>query len=162
MIKSRAGKILEVLDLDLQSKAIEEFGTTYIWSEAGFMFPDGVCLDLSGRIEGGGGMRAYDHRVVNSLVSDTVYNKYSSGDRTSIMYEFCVLTGAIRIKPECPGILTFVMPTRQQFRALKEMWPGVVYVDADDKLNGRIDSSKFYDISQLEDWLCEIYEDKIK
>ena len=55
----------------MEQKAIEYFGTTTDYREAGYVLADGTMLDLSGKNQGGpAGQRVLDHRELGFIVQD--------------------------------------------------------------------------------------------
>ncbi len=97
-------------------KAVEFFGTTDNWREAGYLLPDGSLLDFSGACLGGSGCgkRLLDHREI--------FDVFDQGG-TAGMLKFMAL-GAIRISCS-PGELGFSMidtvrPTKIQLEKLVE------------------------------------------
>ena len=98
---------------DVESQVKEKYGSTYRWSETGYILKDGTRLDLSGRNEGApGGYRAVDHR--------DIFSSYEDIDGTEAMIEF-MGRGNIRVSPEYPGINLQVEPTEEQYRQIGEM-----------------------------------------
>lgn len=103
--------------MSLTEKAINHFGTTYNFDEAGYIFPDGQLLDLSGKNKGGsGGYRAYDHRNISIIMDDL---KDSPSEN---MRDFMIETGAIRFSKHDDYAL-FDMekwPSREQLNIIKD------------------------------------------
>jgi hypothetical protein len=76
----------------LLDDAIEYFGTTYDFNEAGYILPDGKLLDLSEKKRGAeGGQRTEDHRAVSRFIEEPTETL------TDAMDLFMKRTGAIRI-----------------------------------------------------------------
>ena len=65
-------KVKDKFSMDLpiektRERAVEEFGTTTRFSEAGYLLPDGQMLDFSGKNDGGPkGARTIDHREIDA------------------------------------------------------------------------------------------------
>ena len=83
-------------------KAVNYFGVTHNLKECGYILPNGIMLDLSGKNRGNmggmGGTRGLDHSEVNDIIP---------------MPEF-VSMGAIRHFPEQPGVDIRLKPTQKQ------------------------------------------------
>lgn len=106
-------EITEAAGNDLIAKAIEIFGITTDFREAGYLFPDGRMLDMSGRsqtdyfvrqddrfvlkpgqrFDDFRGQRYLDHRDITNVFPDV------ETQGTEGMHEFMRLTGAIRNLP---------------------------------------------------------------
>lgn len=83
--------------------AIEEWGTTSKWKQAGYILPDGNLLDLSAR--GSYPYRIMDHQDVEQfLPHDWVLREESKGRLADPTGTFARETGAVRLSPESPGI----------------------------------------------------------
>lgn len=93
-------------------RAIEHYGLTESWQDAGYILPDGSMLDFS---EGCGMGRCQDHRNVEFLVQ----KKFEY--RTDAMHHFMRLTGAIRFLPEAVTFEAVVEPTRRQMAIVQEI-----------------------------------------
>lgn len=108
------------INQNLINKAIEKFGLTDDFLEAGFILPDGTMLDFSGKNIGGiAGKRALDHRDITTIDDDL-----KSG--TNGMEEFMDMTNSIRyeLRADQHGINTQIqfydLPTSKQLRTLKD------------------------------------------
>lgn len=95
--------------------AVQEFGLTKDFKEAGWILPDGRMLDFSGKNEGGTpGRRAYDHRDINRVVLS---------DGTSALVDFAAQTGAVRFSNHSDQLLIDFyngIPSDEQIRAIKK------------------------------------------
>lgn len=114
---------------DNEQHAVSEFGTTYSWSETGYITPNGKQLDFSGKKDGGpSGRRSMDHREVESLYeADGI-----SGSDAMVKF---MGEGNIRISPEIGGINLQSLPTKAQFDKLQAFVRknnGEVTIDFDD------------------------------
>ena len=117
------------LKKDTEQHAVSEFGTTYSWSETGYITPSGKQLDFSGKKDGGSsGRRSMDHREVESLYeADGI-----SGSDAMVKF---MGEGNIRISPEIGGINLQSLPTKAQFDKLQAFVRknnGEVTIDFDD------------------------------
>ena len=102
------------LDVNIEEKIKKHYGSTYRWSEVGYIMRDGTRLDLSGRNEGArGGYRTVDHR--------DIFDIDENGDTygTDALIEF-VGRGNIRVMPENPGINLQVEPNEEQYRLIQD------------------------------------------
>lgn len=115
-------------------RAIKEWGTTDNPGLAGYILPSGAMLDLSGAKQGGGHMRAYDHRQVGQFFDEQF------AEQTDAMHAFMDL-GAIRWMPEQNGFDFRRSPTASQVRTVRTIMdqaPNETYrVDASDPRYGQ-------------------------
>ena len=118
------------------------FGTTYKWSETGYITADGRRLDFSGRHEGGpGGYRTVDHRDIRDALGDD----YGGDDYSGSMVQF-MSEGNIRISPESGGINLSVMPTKAQLDTLSDFISkqrGEVILDIDTVDGNTVSSTEY-------------------
>lgn len=121
--------------------ALEHFGRTYSWKEAGYLLTDGSKLDFSGRHEGAsGGYRTVDHRDILDI-----YPEETELDGNGAMVDF-MRQGNIRIMPEGDGINLQVQPTKAQERALDDFISsarGEVTLDIDDTHGNTVVSAEY-------------------
>ena len=107
-------------------RAVKEWGTTHDPALAGYILPSGAMLDLSGRRQGGGSVRAFDHRQVEQFFDEHF------PERGDAMHAFMDM-GAIRWVPEANGIDIRTPPTPRQLTALRNLLNHVqgenIYVD---------------------------------
>lgn len=140
-------------------KAKEYFGTTNSPSEAGWMLPDGVMLDFSGRKFGGsGGTRMMDHSEIGYVIPDEIgdmaeYPKYKFGS-----------TGAIRMHPESGGFECKVKLTHDQYVTIRQYLPYfnriTKYIDLTDMESDRKHSAVYppnYDVSKIVNHIKRFY-----
>lgn len=118
------------------------FGTTYKWSETGYITADGSRLDFSGRHDGGpGGYRTVDHRDIRDALGDDYGGEDYSGSMVQFMSE-----GNIRISPESGGINLSVMPTKAQLDKLSDFISkqrGEVILDIDTVDGNTVSSTEY-------------------
>lgn len=118
------------------------FGTTYKWSETGYITAAGRRLDFSGRHEGGpGGYRTVDHRDIRDALGDDYGGEDYSGSMVQFMSE-----GNIRISPESGGINLSVMPTKAQLDTLSDFISkqrGEVILDIDTVDGNTVSSTEY-------------------
>lgn len=98
-------------------KAVEEFGTTREFGEAGYILPDGRMLDFKG--EGGTkGQRGMDHRQI----ADVFATNELGQERTAYMNRF-ITDGNVRVMAEEPGvdISAEARPTDAQLEQIRKM-----------------------------------------
>ena len=118
------------------------FGTTYKWSETGYITADGRRLDFSGQHEGGpGGYRTVDHRDIRDALGDDYGGEDYSGSMVQFMSE-----GNIRISPESGGINLSVMPTKAQLDTLSDFISkqrGEVILDIDTVDGNTVSSTEY-------------------
>lgn len=96
----------------MYDKLLEEFGTTDAMSARGFILDDGQCLNLG----------AYDdHRIINSVYSDTQAAEKRYGSRYGAFRHLCELYNMIRWIPESKMAEVFVEPTRHQLSTMREL-----------------------------------------
>jgi hypothetical protein len=93
---------------ELEQAAIDNFGTTQRFAQAGYILSDGKLLDFGYR-----GERGEDHRAVEVLFEGEDYEP-----RFAAVELFCETTGAIRFMPEVDGFDIFTMPTKKQFEVM--------------------------------------------
>jgi hypothetical protein len=132
--------LLEAKEHPLIRKAIKEFGLTDDPAEGGYILPSGAMLDFSGKREGGSpGMRAYDHRNINSIIDAD----YEHG--IDYINHFIKSTGAVRMSYAPPGRgdsesrlhLHFTHPpTRAQRSVIADIKPDSLHVDVDHPVTG--------------------------
>jgi hypothetical protein len=96
-------------------RAVKEWGITHDPGLAGYILPSGVMLDLSGRKQGGGTNRAYDHRQVGQFFDENFPSN------TDAMHAFMDM-GAIRWMPENNSVDIRVPPTPRQLTALRYLF----------------------------------------
>lgn len=118
---------------ELNTNAVEYFGTTFNWNETGYILTNGKRLDFSGRHEGAsGGYRTVDHRAIWDIYPEDEQEKFSVGEA---MIDF-MSRGNIRIMPESFGINLSSLPTKSQEEALDSFISkarGEVVLDIDNK-----------------------------
>ena len=103
----------------IEDRVIKRSGSTYNWNETGYITPNGIRIDLSGKKEGGpAGGRYVDHRDIFEL-EDVNGEDF---DRTTNMIEF-MKRGNIRVTPETPGINVQQgkEPTKEQYDLIQNM-----------------------------------------
>lgn len=126
---------------DVQRRAEEEIGTTSLWSETGYITPEGKQLDFSGKRDGGpAGHRNMDHREIA-----LAFDADGGIDGTDAMIAF-MAAGNIRISPENGGINLSALPTdaqRQKLQAFINRNHGEVTVDFDDKKGNTLHSVEY-------------------
>lgn len=117
--------------MDIYQKAIQYYGTTSDFREAGYILPDGTMLDFSGKKDGGPpGKRSIDHREVADILDLPKMEALN----TFMNY------GCIRVMPECPGLDISIYPTKKQIDVIRRFvgyYRGAVYIDISDE-KGRI------------------------
>lgn len=94
---------------DLLQKALDEFGRTSTWSQAGYLLPDGVLLNF-----GQHGQRGEDHRGIAIVFEDPPLEGWDA------VQTFMEETGAIRFLPETNGFDMYTAPTRKQIQKIRE------------------------------------------
>lgn len=113
--------------MDIFQKAVQYFGTTSDFREAGYILPDGTMLDFSGKQNGGlPGMRLLDHREVAEILDLP---------QTEALITF-MNSGCIRVIPECPGLDISIYPTKKQIDVIRrfvDYYRGDVCIDISDK-----------------------------
>ena len=103
-----------VPNAEREKLAIKTFGTTYRFSEAGYITPSGQLLDFSGRKQGAkGGYRTMDHREVSELFEDQIGDGYSE-----YMNRF-IAEGNIRVMQDVGVDLGVLEPTAKQYTVLR-------------------------------------------
>lgn len=129
-------------DSTIEERVKKRSGTTYNWSETGYITPDGTRLDLSGKNKGSRSMgRHVDHRQIFEL-EDFNEEDY---DPTGAMIQF-MKRGNIRVIPESPGINLQKEPTKEQYDLIQNMaerlgWKeGYFSIDIDDEKGNVIES----------------------
>jgi len=96
--------------MDIFQKAVQYFGTTSDFREAGYILPDGTMLDFSDKQNGGlPGMRLLDHREVAEILDLP---------QTEALITF-MNSGCIRVMPECPGLDISIYPTKKQIDVIR-------------------------------------------
>jgi hypothetical protein len=95
-------------------RAVKEWGTTHDPALAGYILPSGALLDLSGARQGGGSVRAYDHRQVEQFFDERFE------ERVDAMHAFMDM-GAIRWMPEGNSLDIRKPPTPQQLTTLRRV-----------------------------------------
>ena len=101
-----------------RQKAIEEFGYTPYFYDAGYILPDGEMLNLSGEKGKHFGSRGEDHRIIQSIFEEgELKGEYQSEGMVQFMNE-----GNLRIMPETPGIdiSLEVEPTIDQYTIIQK------------------------------------------
>lgn len=129
-------------DSTIEERVKKRSGTTYNWSETGYITPDGTRLDLSGKYQGArSGGRNMDHRQIFEL-EDFNGEDY---DPTGAMIQF-MKRGNIRVIPEYPGINLQKEPTKEQYDLIQNMaerlgWKeGYFSIDIDDEKGNVVES----------------------
>jgi len=99
---------------DTVDKAIEEFGYTPYFYDAGYVLPTGKMLNFSGTKGQHYGSRGEDHRGIQSVFTEEI-------GRTESMLKFMGM-GNIRIMAETPGIdiADTVEPTQEQYAKIRD------------------------------------------
>lgn len=108
------------IDNDIQN-AINEFGLTEIFDLAGYLLPDGTCLDFSD----GQQMRVKDHREIADIMQDSLPENYNYNQP---MIQF-MNYGCVRLMGS--GLALIQQPTfeqRQTIRRIVNQYD-VFYVD---------------------------------
>lgn len=111
-------KLVEEIDKTLpedkyyEQKALEEFGKTYYFYDAGYILKDGSMLNFSGEKGKHFGIRGEDHRAIAIIFDEDI----SSG--TEAMIKF-MNYGNIRIMDESPGIDLIKEPTQKQYDTIE-------------------------------------------
>lgn len=97
--------------------AVEQFGTTNRFEEAGFLLPDGRMLDFSG---GERGARTRDHRDIRGVFGPAELGRGATG--TDALNRF-LAEGNIRVMAETPGVdlCAKTKPTNDQIAAISRM-----------------------------------------
>lgn len=123
-------------------KALDYFGSTYKWTETGYLTPDGKRIDFSGkRLGAPGGYRTVDHREIR----DAIDPDYGGDDYGGSLVQF-MSEGNIRIIPETSGINLSVKPTKAQEQMLSDYISrerGEVLVDIDSLAGVTISSTEY-------------------
>lgn len=123
--------------MDIFQKAVQYFGTTSDFREAGYILPDGTLLDFSEKKNGGlPGMRTMDHREVAEILCLP---------QTEALIEF-MNAGCIRVMPESPGLDISVCPTKKQINVIRRFvnyHRGAIYIDISDKRGYTIAGFKY-------------------
>lgn len=117
------------------------FGTTKNYDIAGYMLPDGVMLDFSGKHWGDASstFRQVDHRDIWEVW------EHDEFDGTEEMVNM-IANGGIRLMPESNGINLAVMPTEKQLSALRgyiNHFDGEIVVDIDEPGGDTIHSFEY-------------------
>lgn len=123
-------------------KALDYFGSTYKWTETGYLTPDGKRIDFSGkRLGAPGGYRTVDHREIRNAIG----LGYGGDDYGGSLVQF-MSEGNIRISPESAGINLSVKPTKAQEQMLSDYISrehGEVIVDLDSLTGETISSTEY-------------------
>ena len=123
--------------MNLFEKAIQYFGTTSDFRETGYILPNGIMLDFSGKRYGGPkGIRTMDHREVATIIDLP---------QTEAMIAF-MSAGCIRVAPEGPGLDIAARPTAAQIdviRRFSNYYRGAVYVDISDEKGNIVASFEY-------------------
>lgn len=130
-----------------RKQAIKEFGYTPYYYDAGYILDNGKMLNFSGEKGKHFGTRGEDHRGISRIFNGTL-------EGTASMVKF-MNEGNIRIMDETPGLDISVMPTKEQFTAIRKYInskKGEVAVDISDA-DGRNISSVFYNKGTSADWI---------
>ena len=130
-----------------RKQAIKEFGYTPFYYDAGYILDNGKMLNFSGEKGKHFGTRGEDHRGISRIFNGTL-------EGTASMVKF-MNEGNIRIMDETPGLDISVMPTKEQFSAIKKYInskKGEIAVDISDA-DGRNVSSVFYNKGTSADWI---------
>ncbi len=96
-----------------RGQAVEEFGYTPYFYDAGYLLPDGKLLNFSGEKDQHFGMRGEDHRAIGIIYADV------SGGKALVKF---MSDGNIRVMAETPGIdiITTTEPTSKQYSVIKD------------------------------------------
>ena len=99
-----------------RKKAVQEYGYTTDFREAGYMLPNGKCLNFCGSKGQHYGMRGNDHRDIAGLYAAPSYG----GSKEMVRF---MADGNIRVYAEAPGvdISTTLEPTPEQYRQIEKM-----------------------------------------
>lgn len=130
-----------------RKQAIKEFGYTPYYYDAGYILDNGKMLNFSGEKGKHFGTRGEDHRGISRIFNGTL-------EGTASMVKF-MNEGNIRIMDETPGLDISIMPTKEQFGAIKKYInskKGEIAVDISDA-DGRNISSVFYNKGTSADWI---------
>lgn len=123
--------------MDIYQKAVQYFGTTSNFREAGYILPDGTILDFSGKQNGGPpGKRTVDHREVADILDLPP---------TEALITF-MNSGCIRVMPECPGLDISIYPTEKQIDVIRRFvgyYRGAVYIDISDEKGNIVTTFKY-------------------
>ena len=110
-------KLVEEIDKTLpedkyyEQKALEEFGKTYYFYDAGYILKDGSMLNFSGEKDKHFGTRGEDHRAIAIIFDEDI-----SGSEAMIKF---MNYGNIRIMDESPGIDLIKEPTQKQYDTIE-------------------------------------------
>ena len=110
-------QLIEEIDKNLpedkyyEQKALEEFGTTYYFYDAGYVLKDGSMLNFSGEKDKHFGTRGEDHRAIAIIFDEDI-----SGSEAMIKF---MNYGNIRIMNESPGIDLIKEPTQKQYDTIE-------------------------------------------
>ena len=110
-------KLIEEIDKTLpedkyyEQKALEEFGKTYYFYDAGYILKDGSMLNFSGEKDKHFGIRGEDHRAIAIIFDEDI-----SGFEAMIKF---MNYGNIRIMNESPGITLIKKPTQKQYDTIE-------------------------------------------
>ena len=126
---------------DSETAAVQQIGTTFKWSETGYITPSGKQLDFSGKKQGApGGYRSMDHREIVDIYGE---DTDMSGSEAMVAF---MADGNIRIMPESGGINLSTLPTKEQREKLQSfirLFGGEVYVDFDDTQGNTLHSIEY-------------------
>lgn len=113
---------------DVESAAIEHFGTTDDFRVAGYILRDGQMLDFSGAhwLEGASASYIADWRMKNDIRQvdhEDIYEAFeiSANDFPSDSRKEFINRGNIRVSPEAPGINIASEPTSEQYQVIREL-----------------------------------------
>lgn len=149
-VKKNPGKSYE-------QRAIDEYGLTDYWRDAGFILRDGSLLNLRRSTEGN------DHRIVAYYLrkDSKLRNELKQGTQYRLMKHWMEVTGAIRFIPECFGIDIVTAPTRAQYRAIRELagYERGLLIDVRHKQKSSTRQYAAYDTDDAIDWIRDFYEE---
>ena len=97
-----------------RKQAVNEFGYTTNFNEAGYLLPNGKLLNFVGEKGRHTGSRGQDHRAIETI--------YAAKERGDAMVAF-MTDGNIRVIAETPGIdiISTVEPTPEQYAMIRRM-----------------------------------------
>jgi len=114
-----------------EQRAIDEYGLTDNWREAGFILKDGSLLDF-GRSQG-----ETDHITVAYYVIGKLGRlRDENFDRVPAYERWIKVTGAVRLTPELPGFTIFTRPTKEQLRVMRQIAETAKYKDPNTRVFG--------------------------
>ena len=127
--------------MDIFQKAVQYFGTTSDFREAGYILPDGTMLDFSDKQNGGlPRMRLLDHREVAEILDLP---------QTEALITF-MNSGCIRVMPECPGLDISIYPTKKQIDVIRrfvDYYRGNVCIDISDEKGNIVTTFEYTETS---------------